>query len=106
MRGAAVCLGAGRPDWPGVAAWLGTMAVGSGLSLHSAGAWAGVPAVSTVNGKADARTGISNGTGVGLLSGSLSTPVGSSLGLQFDGAVGKREPQTASGTGNGVGWMG
>lgn len=104
MRNAARRFISGRALRRRLAGWVGAMAVGFGLLVNSAGAWAGGRAVSALSGKADLGTGISNGTGVGLLSGSLTAPVGSSLGLQLDGAGGKREPQTGTGTGAHLFW--
>ena len=60
-------------------------------------------AVSALNGKVDMRGGISSGTGAAFTSGSISIPL-AGLGLQLDGAFGKREPRTIAGGGVHLFW--
>lgn len=84
--------------------WLGGAVIGAGLLLHCAIARANGPAVSEVNGVVDAGGGASNGTGLGWTSGSLSIPVGDRLGVQVDGALGKRQPRSVGGSGGHLFW--
>lgn len=84
--------------------WLSGAVIGAGLLLHGAIAKADGPAVSGVNGVVDAGGGASNGTGLGWTSGSLSMPVGDRLGVQVDGALGKRQPRSVGGSGGHFFW--
>lgn len=59
----------------------------------------GEPAVSGANGKLSLEGGSLDGAGTGIALGSLTLPVGTSFGMQFDGAVGLVDDQTLGGGG-------
>jgi len=65
-----------------MATFLGTVFSGAALADGS------LPAVSTVNGKVSAEGGEGNAQSLGIVSGSLTAPVGHSFGVQFDATGG------------------
>jgi len=67
----------------GIATLLGSLLPGMALADDSA-----TPAVSQVNGKVSAEGGFAHDQAVGIVSGSVTAPIGHDFGIQYDGAIG------------------